>query len=269
MTVLVCVPYFRTPDMVERTVRSILGQTERDLVCAVIGDGDVPPLEGIHDDRLVVYSYPTNRGAYFAQDVAIWASPFEWYAVVASDDWLDPHHIEEHLQLGVDACAGAVWSHGGHCADPAHESCEPRLTRRQYEVGMFRTARLREIGAHNPAERLGQDTLTLRILELVEPYLAKDTPTYHRLWREGSLCTSPDTKKDSPARLATVARNRQVYRRCDAMVSSGRARRDRSFRAERLRLFRQSLVPKPLQQELAERVDGLRSLLGRAAEVAA
>lgn len=261
MTVLVAIPYFRTPLLVERAVRSVLSQTHRDLVCLVIGDGDVPPLR-IADDRLIVHSYPTNRGAYFAQDVAIWASPFEWYAPVASDDWLSPTHIEEHLALEADACCGALWAHGGHCADPTHEACEPLLVRKAFEVGMYRTERYREIGGHNPGERLGQDSLTLRVMRLVDPVAAKETPTYHRLWRRGSLCTSPDTRKGSPARNEMRQRNRRIVARCLDIVASPPARVSRELRAARIRRYREGLVPRALQAELAERVDGLRSRLG-------
>lgn len=269
MTVLVAIPYFRTPEYIERAVRSVLAQTHRDLVCVVVGDGDAPPLPPIADDRLVVYTYPRNRGAYFAQDVAIWSSPFEWYAPVASDDWLDPRHIEEHLTLGEDAACGALWSHGGHCDDyPAHRTCPGLVTRKAYEVGMYRTDRYREIGAHNPAERIGQDSLTLAVMRLVAPVGAKETPTYHRLWREGSLCTSPETKNGSPARTAMRVRNRQIVARCRDIVASGPARHDRAVRAARVRRYREGLVPAALKAELAERVEGLRALLGRQAVAA-
>jgi glycosyltransferase involved in cell wall biosynthesis len=66
VTVLVSIPYWRTPELVEKAVRSVLKQTHRDLVCVVVGDGDEPPLSKVRDSRLVVHSYSTNRGAYFA-----------------------------------------------------------------------------------------------------------------------------------------------------------------------------------------------------------
>ena len=98
-TVLVCVPYHEsTSHLVEKAVRSILAQTHRDLVCVVVGDGAEPPLAGVKDSRLVVYTNRVNRGAYFSQMVALGASPFEWYAPIASDDWVDPEHIEKLAQ---------------------------------------------------------------------------------------------------------------------------------------------------------------------------
>jgi len=187
LTVLVCVTHYdRTRDLVEKAVRSVLAQTHRDLVCVVVGDGDEPPLD-INDDRLVVYSYPTNRGAYFAQMVALGASPFEWYAPVAADDWVDPDHVERLVEYGTDMACGAVWYHNG-----PHK---PKVLRKLYEVGMYRTERMMAVGGYNSNERLGQDSLTLKVMRIVAPMEATTHPTYHRGQRAGSLCTDPLTKR--------------------------------------------------------------------------
>lgn len=264
MTVLVCIPYYRTPQYIERAVRSVLAQTHRDLVCVVIGDGDAPPLSGIRDDRLIVHSYPTNRGAYFAQDVAIWASPFEWYAIVASDDWVDPDHLERLLSHNADMACGALTYHNEHfCSgDPGHLRCSGVVVRKAYEVGIYRTERYRQIGAHNPTERIGQDSLTLKVMRLVAPVGATTVPTYHRLGREGSLCTAAETKNGSTARTEMRQRNRRIVARCEDIVHSGPAARDRGIRAARIRAYRESLVPSAIQAALDAEVDALRSKLG-------
>lgn len=267
MTVLVAIPYWGTPQYVERAVRSVLAQTHRDLVCVVIGDGEEPPLPPIADDRLIVYSYPANRGAYFAQDVAIWSSPFEWYAPVASDDWLDPDHIERLVAHRADMCTGAVWAHGEgelYCGPESngHAACRGRLvSRHPFEVGLYRTERYREIGAHNPGERIGQDSLTLRVMRMVAPVGATEIPTYNRLFRPGSLCTSPETRKGSPARTAMRQRNRAIVAHCELVARTAQRRR---VRAARIRAYRDSLAPASLRAELAERVEGLRTRLGQA-----
>jgi glycosyltransferase involved in cell wall biosynthesis len=264
VTVLVAVPYWRAAEYVERSVRSILAQTHRDLVCVVVGDGEEPPLPPIRDERLVVYSYPTNRGAYFAQDVAIWASPFEHYAVIASDDWVDPEHIEQLLALKADVCCGALWAHGdgpNYCGlgNNRHAACRGRLvSKHPFEVGIYRTERYREIGAHNPTERIGQDSLTLKVMRLVAPVGASTIPTYNRLFRPGSLCTSPETRNGSRARTEMRQRNRAIVRECERLV---RFAPNRAKRAARIRSYRQGLIPAALQAELDERVEGLRSRL--------
>ena len=261
MTVLVAVPYWRTPELVERTVRSVLAQTYTDLACVVIGDGEAPPLS-IRDDRLIVHTYPVNRGAYFAQDVAIWASPFEWYAPVAADDWIDPDHIERLLAYGRDTCSGGVRLHNEHyCLDAAHLRCSGTPVpagfadgaRKAYEVGIYRTSSYHRIGAHNPNERLGQDSLTLRVMRIVGRVEVSDHMTYNRLGRQGSLCTDPATDVRSPARKAMRLRNRDIVARCLKLRTP-----------ERIKAYRESLVPAEVRDALAVEVDGLRAKVGQA-----
>lgn len=270
MTVLVAIPYWRADPYVERAVRSVLVQTHRDLVCVVIGDGEVPPLPPINDDRLIVHSYPVNRGAYFAQDVAIWASPFEWYAIVAADDWVDPDHIERLVEQHADLACGALWTHGegeGYCGpdNAGHTSCRGTLVRKLYEVGIYRTERYREIGAHNPTERIGQDSLTLKVMRIVAPVGASDVPTYNRLFREGSLCTAPETKNGSPARTQMRVRNRAIVRECERIA---RRTLGRDARASRIRAYRDTLVPREIKDALAVEVEALSVKLGRQAVAA-
>lgn len=263
MTVLISITHYApTRPFVERAVRSVLAQTYSDLVCVVIGDGDEPPLS-IRDDRLIVHSYPVNRGAYFAQDVAILASPFEWYAPVAADDWLDPDHIEKLLAYGRDTCSGGVRYHNDHyCADdPTHTRCSGTPVpagfahgdRKAYEVGIYRTQRYLDIGAHNPAERLGQDSLTLKVMRIVAPVYVSDHMTYNRLGREGSLCTDPLTSRDSPARIAMRRRNRDIAARCQQLRTP-----------DRIKAYRDSLIPREVRDALAVEVDGLRAKVGQA-----
>jgi hypothetical protein len=267
VTVLVSVTYYPpAAPYVRRAVESVLAQTHTDLVCVVIGDGAEPPLSGIRDDRLIVHTYPKNRGAYFAQDVAIWASPYEWYAPVAADDWIDPNHIEKLLAQGGDRCSGGVRYHNDHyCADdPTHVRCSGTPVpagfahgdRKAYEVGIYRTRRYHEIGAHNPNERLGQDSLTLKVMRIVAPVGVSDHMTYNRLGRVGSLCTDPATSRDSPARRAMRLRNRQIVAQCQRLRS-----------AARIKAYRESLVPREVRDALAREVEGLRAKVGQAVAV--
>lgn len=243
MTVLVSIPTYGVGrELLEKSVRSVLAQTHRDLVCVVVGDGEIPPLPKIDDPRLVVYSYPTNRGAYFAQMVALGANPHEWYAPVASDDWVEPDHIERLASHGTDMATGAVFFHSGH--KPV------KVLRKLYEVGMYRTERMLAVGGYNPAERMGQDSLTLKVMRLVAPMDATTHPTYHRVQRPGSLCTHPDTKKGSPAREAMRARNRVIAAVCERLKD-----------AEAIRRYRWSLVPEEIGYELAEHNERLRRML--------
>jgi hypothetical protein len=242
--ILVCIPTYGVErELVEKSVRSVLAQTHKDLACVVIGDGETPPLPHIADSRLVVHSYPVNRGAYFAQDVAIWASPHEHYAIVASDDWVDPDHLESMLALGQDVACGALYYHNDHYPDGI-------VIRKAYEVGLYRTQRYHEIGAHNPNERIGQDSLTLKVMRLVAPVGATSKPTYHRFGRAGSLSTHPDTCKAAPARIEMRQRNRAIVRECMKLRT-----------ADRIKAYRESLVPRDVQETLDEQVEQLRRKL--------
>lgn len=249
MTTLVTVPYWGCPDLVERAVASILAQTIRDIAVLVIGDGQEPPLAGIRDSRLEVYTLPENHGPYFAQQVALTASPFAWYAPHAADDWSEPDHLERLFSVGGTAVlTGAVWFHNRQGYASIHHAT--------YEVGLFATERLRAVGGHNPAERMGQDTLMIRLLRATGPTDATHHPTYHRIKRPGSLMTSPDTAPGSPARNQMRARNRAILAECYRLE-----------RAEEIKRYREGLVPDELRDEVAHHAARVAARLGQ--EVAA
>lgn len=245
MTTLVCIPYFGCPDLIEKCVRSVLTQTERDIHVLVVGDGQTPPLH-VSDSRLEVYVLPENRGPYFAQQVALLASPHRWYAPIGADDWVEPDHLARLFAVGGDAViTGAVWFHDRAGAVKIHEA--------GYEVGLFATSRLLALGGHNPAERMGQDTLMIRLLRLTGELRATHRPTYHRVKRAGSLMSSPLTGPGSALRNEMRARNREVY-----------ATARRLPRISAIREYRESLVPEQIRDEVAFHADSLASRLGQA-----
>lgn len=242
MTIAVAIPYFGCPELIGRAVEGVLRQTVRDLVLIVVGDGEAPPLSGIRDSRLVVMTLPRNRGPYFAQQVVLEASPFPWYAPHGADDYCDPEHLEQLVRVsGPAVVTGAVWFHSGRTVRVHHAS---------YEVGLFARDRLLGIGGHNPAERLGQDTLLIRLLRLTGPVRSTDKPTYHRIRRPGSLMTHPATRPGSAARNDARRRNRAVLRKAREM-------RD----PERIRDWRRSVVPRQIADEVSEQATRLRSML--------
>ena len=247
MTVLVAIPYYGVPELVGRAVRSVLEQTHRDLVCLVIGDGEDPPLSGeLADPRLRLWRLRRNRGTYFALQLALLASPHRWFAPHAADDWTDPGHLEQLLAVaGADGDAvitGAVWWEQGGRPATIHEA--------RYEVGLFTRERLLSIGGYNPDERMGQDSLLIRLLDATGPLRATHAPTYHRVRRPGSLTTATETGLRSRARRAMRRRNRGV------LSESLRLRKPAKIAA-----FRSSLVPGPLARELEREARRLRAVL--------
>jgi hypothetical protein len=260
-TVLVAISYYGVPDLIGRAVDSALGQTYSDLRVVVVGDGDRPPLEP--RDRLTVYSYPENRGAYFAIQVALLANPYPWFAPLGADDYLDPTHVEKLMAVGHDAVAtGAVWWESVDVAmTPNEDGGKGTVTERAgtrvkdkpagYEVGVFRTDRLRAIGGYNPAERLSQDSLLLRLLEQTGELRMTHEPTYHRVVRPGSLMFAPETNARSDAR-------REAWRR----VRSVRAV-TRKLRGDipAIAAYRAGLVPEPTARLVARHAASLREAL--------
>lgn len=225
MTVTVAIPYFGCPELVERAVRSVLDQTHRDIHVVVIGDGEEPPLAGVSDSRLDVFTMPVNHGPYFALQVALLGIGHRWFAPFGADDYAEPDHLERLVALWhsthVDAVVtGAVFTNSGD------------VHRGPYEVGLFRRSRVLDIGGYNPAERIGQDSLMLRLLKLTGPTVSTTEPTYHRVKRPGALTTSAETGFGSPARNEMRARNRAVFASCSAL-------RDLSM----IRAYRASIVP--------------------------
>ncbi|HEX5013010.1 MAG TPA: glycosyltransferase family A protein [Candidatus Limnocylindrales bacterium] len=245
MTILVAVPYYGVPELVGRCVQSILAQTVRDIAVVVIGDGERPPL-AIADSRLEVYSIPDNHGPYFAQQVALLASPFDRYAPVGADDWLEPEHLERLVDAGGEAVVtGAVWFHNLAGGVSVHEG--------NYEVGLFDRDRLLSIGGHNPSERVGQDSLLIHLLRHTGDLRATHHPTYHRVKRPDSLMTSALTGKGTPYRNDVRRRNRIVLAECKRLGT-----------VDAIRDYRERIVPAHVRNEVLEHAARLSERLGRA-----
>ncbi len=253
MTTLVAMTYFGHPGLVERAVRSVLAQTDRDIQLLVLGDGEKPPLAGIRDDRLDVHVLPRNHGTYFCHQLMLTSSPHEWYAPVDADDWVDPEHLERMAALGCSAVApAAVWFHSGAGVRYwAGKAGQHPL----YHVGRFATSRMLGVGGYDPQERVGQDTVLLRMLRTTGPLIrwAPPDPTYHRIRHAGTLTTSPQTGLRSAERRAARSRNRQVY---VAAAKLGTAEAIARYRLGRIR--------PDVRRALAEEAERLRPRLGEA-----
>lgn len=242
MTVTVCIPFYGAPDLLPRAVESVLGQTHRDLHLVVIGDGVAPDLGGISDERLTVYTLPENRGTYFASQLVLEAVRHRWYALVGADDWIEPDHLARLMDIAQGGETAIV-----QAAVRWHPS--GKVHRGPYIVGMFRKARLMEIGGFNPAERIGQDTLTLRLLRLTGDVAEADEPTYNRVRRPDSLTTADETRIGSRQRNLMRQRNRAVYAKCQRLRTP-----------DAIRTFRAGLVPRALRAELSEHVTELAAV---------
>lgn len=260
MTVTVAIPWYGRADLLEHCVETVLAQSFRDIHVLVVGDGAEPPLK-VRDSRLDVWHIPHNRGTYYVHQLMLQASPHQWYAPVDADDCLSPEHLATMLRQRKGSAMVAPNKLCGHSSG----RCEHRgggpghiYGSGRYHVGLFRRDLLVSVGGYDPTERIGGDTMLLRLLRLAYPadirtvddaaYLA--APTYHRVRRAGSLTRDPATNHKSPARKAMKKRNHAHLVRCTKLRTP-----------ERIRAYREESVPLALAAELAGHVETLRERL--------
>lgn len=252
MTVLVTIPAWRAGALVQKAVDSALAQTYRDVRVVVVGDGEEPMLRT--DPRVTVYTLPENRGTYFCRQLMLLASPHPLHAPLDADDWLDPDHVA-FLASELGEAAAVLprkvrgWVHGRGARVYGAG---------RYHVGLLRTDAMRAVGGYAPEERIGSDTLMIRVLSLTAPVRSVDRPTYNRVRVPTSLTLDPSTSHRSVARRAMKARNREVFRRCRDLASP-----------DAIRDYREQRVPPALREELGYHVERLASLLAERVEVAA
>jgi hypothetical protein len=239
MTTLIAIPVGPgiPPDLLDKAVRHALAQTA-DVVVLAAGDGLKPAISFSHD-RLVVGTFPVNRGAPFVQQAMILGSPFPWYAPHGADDWIEPDHVASLLALRSPVNgSGVIWYHR-----PGNVQLM-RSSRTYIEFGVLDTALLREIGGYNPAELCGQDSVLITVLTGTSPFALSRQPTYHKLHREDSLTHHPSTRSGSAIRTAVRLRNRVVLGRCQRIGWRNR---------DAIKAYRDSLIPAPLRSELEDR----------------
>lgn len=247
MTVLVAIPYYHCEDYIEQAVQSVLAQTNTDLVCLVVGDGDTPPPIETDDKRLVVVSFTDNYGAPFTQQSMLLANPYEKFAPMGADDWLEPDHLASLPTRHRQARISSLWVH-----DKSGKKTKVR-DRAYAEIGVFDTELLRSVGGYDVTQRCGQDTLLYDdILLSVTPAVFSSNPTYHRRMRAGSLTDHPETNFKSEYRKSVIAHNAKVKAKCQAIGWK---------HTDRIRKYREGLVPVELRVALRQRVEVIQGAL--------
>ena len=246
MTVLVAIPYWRASEYIEQAVDGVLAQSHSDLVCLVCGDGEEPKVRRA-DSRLVVLTFPTNLGAPATQQAMLLGSPFSHYAAHGADDWTDPKYLAGLIDRSAVATGSrALW----HEYPDAHQLVTG--DRAYVEFGCFSTDLLRMVGGYGLDRCCGQDTLLYADLL---PHFAEiawsDEPLYHKRIRAGSLTTNPGTGFGSAYRSEVFVHNRDVSSHCASL----------QWDANRVRAYRETLVPASLREPMAERVEMVRSAL--------
>ncbi|HEY6014564.1 MAG TPA: hypothetical protein VIU37_11165, partial [Candidatus Limnocylindrales bacterium] len=121
------------------------------------------------------------------------------------------------------------------------------------EFGVFDTDLLRSLGGYGADRRVGQDTLLyLQLLPHVAPIAWLNEPLYHKRVHAASLTHAPETTFGTPLR-------NEVFEHNDAVAQT--VYRWGFSDLERVRAFREWLVPEDLRERLAERVGIVRAAL--------
>jgi glycosyltransferase involved in cell wall biosynthesis len=112
--VSVVVPTHNRPHELALAVRSVLGQTLRDLEVVVVDDGSRTPVDlnaaGLADGRVVLLRHETPQGVAQARNAAIAAARGEWVAFLDDDDLWAPDKLERQLAAAARAEASFVYS---------------------------------------------------------------------------------------------------------------------------------------------------------------
>lgn len=91
--VSVIIPTFRRPELLEKAIRSVLGQTWWNLEVIVVQDGDVSPV--VEDERVRSLQLPKNHGAGGAvpRNYGIRAAAGSFIAYLDDDNTWEPEHV--------------------------------------------------------------------------------------------------------------------------------------------------------------------------------
>lgn len=109
----IIVPVYNGEDHLEKCVRSILAQTERDLQLILINDGSTDATAGLCDrlageDQRITVIHQKNAGVSAARNAGLDAAKGEYIGFVDADDWIAPDAYEQAL-AAMDGCDVGMW----------------------------------------------------------------------------------------------------------------------------------------------------------------
>lgn len=103
--VSVVVPAYNVGPWIERAVRSMTQQTEKNLEIVIVDDGSTDDTSAIafrlsgEDPRIRVITLPQNAGRSFAMNHGMDQARGQWIAVFDGDDWYVPERLEHLLDI--------------------------------------------------------------------------------------------------------------------------------------------------------------------------
>lgn len=187
----------------------------------VIFDGEEMDLPYDHP-RLRTFTLEENHGRYFADCVALEASPFQFYLNVDADDINQFDRITHLMRTQQKTNADFVYNYqkvfmkSGKMFRETYPLMSQPLSDRMRHIchwsGLYKTDSLR--GLINPDWRVGQDTLITNLIKLNYKTAGVPRFLYTRYAREGSLTSSPETGFGSPYRHEITYKLIDLYRKC-------------------------------------------------------
>lgn len=99
----VVIPAYKRGHVIEKAIRSILGQTYQNFEILVVDDGSRDDTESIvaslskEESRIRYFCHDTNRGAQAARNTGAKAAQGEWIAFLDSDDSFTPNSLEVRM----------------------------------------------------------------------------------------------------------------------------------------------------------------------------
>jgi glycosyltransferase involved in cell wall biosynthesis len=112
----VVIPAYKRGHIIERAIRSILGQTHQDFEIIVVDDGSRDNTELIvaslskEEPRIRYFCHKTNRGAQAARNTGAKAAQGEWIAFLDSDDYFTPNCLELRISTAQNEGVKVVHS---------------------------------------------------------------------------------------------------------------------------------------------------------------
>lgn len=95
----VIIPIYKIPELIDRCVNSVLGQTYRDLEVILVDDGSPDECPAICDawkekDARIVVLHKENGGLSDARNAGMGAAHGELISFIDGDDWIEPRFLE-------------------------------------------------------------------------------------------------------------------------------------------------------------------------------
>ncbi len=117
--VSVVMPVYNRPDLLPRSIESILNQTFPDFEFIIVDDGsDTKTKEVLRqyaqkDSRIRLIQNPINRGIAYSRQQGLEAARGKYVAIMDSDDWSVPERLEKSIAFmsdypEIDAMSGGI-----------------------------------------------------------------------------------------------------------------------------------------------------------------